>query len=94
MKNITNFKDKANSLYIKLGVAMTTSPLLSTIALAADDPKKEEAAKKAGESNAFAGGANTTLVHSNVILQKLSVASALITVVRSTSPSTAQTLNP
>ena len=55
MKNITNFKDKANSLYIKLGVAMTTSPLLSTIALAADDPKKEEAAKKAGESNAFAG---------------------------------------
>ena len=42
MKNIKNFKSKANSLYVKLGVAMTTSPILSTIALAAEDTKKEE----------------------------------------------------
>ena len=53
MKSIKNLKDKANSLYIKLGVAMTTSPLLSTIVLAADDASdeakkklEEEAAKK------------------------------------------------
>ena len=49
MKSIKNLKDKANSLYIKLGVAMTTSPLLSTIVLAADETT-EEAKKKAEEA--------------------------------------------
>ena len=42
MKSIKNLKSKANSLYVKLGVAMTTSPILSTIALAAEDTKKDE----------------------------------------------------
>ena len=51
MKSIKNLKSKANSLYIKLGVAMTTSPLLSTIVLAADDAS-EEAKKKAAEEAA------------------------------------------
>ena len=51
MKSIKNLKSKANSLYIKLGVAMTTSPLLSTIVLAADDAS-EEAKKKLEEEAA------------------------------------------